>query len=228
VEKGSAIVVKIRHRGLQIGREPSWLLSCCMETKPIDIAANYSTMGEIELMQLAQGYDSLTGVAQTALRAEFARRQLEPPLVDEQDSELPIERKLVTIRRYRDLSEAIVARSMLESNGIVVYLKDENLVRLDWQVSNFIGGIRLQVEADDGATAAELLNQPVPPTIEVDADNEFIQPHCPRCGSTEITFEGASRTAALPSLWLFALPLPTGAETWLCSSCGVRWEDTDV
>jgi hypothetical protein len=50
---------------------------------------------------------------------------------------------LTTIRRCRDLSEAIVARSLLESSGIDVNLCDENLVRLDWQVSNFIGGIRL-------------------------------------------------------------------------------------
>lgn len=52
---------------------------------------------------------------------------------------------LTTIRRFRDLSEAIVARSLLESGGIEAYLCDENLVRLDWQISNFIGGIRLQV-----------------------------------------------------------------------------------
>src|SRR6202008_3613019 len=118
-----------------------------------------------ELMALAQGYDSLTDDAQTALRAEFSKRSIEPPLVEPEA--LPEKRNLVTIRRYRDLSEAIVARSFLESAGIPVYLRDENLVRLDWQVSNFIGGIRLQVEADDEQAAVELLNQPVSPTIEL-------------------------------------------------------------
>jgi len=74
-----------------------------------------------------------------------------------------------------------VARSLLESAGMRVELRDENLVRLDWQVSNFIGGIRLQVQESDAATATELLDQPVPETIEFagpfDASKpEFAQP----------------------------------------------------
>jgi hypothetical protein len=60
---------------------------------------------------------------------------------------------LVIIKRYRELSEAIVARSLLESAGIVVALCDENLVRLDWEISNFIRGIRLQVDSEDALMA---------------------------------------------------------------------------
>jgi hypothetical protein len=55
----------------------------------------------------------------------------------------PEYRDLVTLRRYRDLSEAIVARAVVESAGIYCFLKDENFVRLDWQMSNLLGGIRL-------------------------------------------------------------------------------------
>ncbi len=128
------------------------------------IAATYAAMSEPELMEIARSYDSLTEMAQESLRQEFSRRKLEPPLIEEEDE---VERQWVTIRRYRDLSEAIVARSMLEANGITVYLKDENLVRLEWQVSNGIGGIRLQVDAEDTAQAEELLGQPVPETIEL-------------------------------------------------------------
>src|SRR5580658_4937233 len=131
------------------GTVPRLLPSCSMHEERTDFAANYAQMNEGELMNLARSYDTLVEDAQTALRAEFARRRLEPPLIDEaaNDSESVTERKLVTVRRYRDLSEAIVARSLLESAGITVYLRDENLVRLDWQISNAVGGIRLQVEA---------------------------------------------------------------------------------
>lgn len=94
------------------------------------LAACYAAMSEPELMNFARGYDSLTTGAQLVLRQEFSRPQLDPPLIEE-EAQLE-ERRLVTIRQYRDLSEAIVARSMLEANGIAVYLKDENLVRLDW------------------------------------------------------------------------------------------------
>jgi hypothetical protein len=197
-----------------------------MEEQPEALVASYAQLEEPELMELARGYDSLTDDAQSALRAEFARRGLEPPLIE--DSPKPEFRPLVTLRRYRDLSEAIVARSLLESAGIAVCLRDENLVRLDWQVSNFIGGIRLQVDAANEQNALEVLSQPVPESIPFGANDEFAQPRCPTCGSTGITFEGASRGAALASLYILSLPLPAGAETWSCSACGARWEDVEA
>jgi len=177
-----------------------------------------------ELLELAQSYDQLTAAAQAALRAEFARRGLEPPMLEDA-GESPERRDLVTVARYRDLSEAIVVRTMLESAGIFVFLRDENLVRLDWQVSNFIGGIRLQVEARDAARATELLRQAIPAVIPFDDEDDFLQPHCPQCGSIDITFQGSSRGAALASLTVLAVPLPLGQESWICNACDARWED---
>jgi hypothetical protein len=191
-----------------------------------DFATRYANLPEPDLLTLARAYDTLTGPAQDALRAEFSRRHLDPPLIEDDPS--PDSRTLVTVQRFRDLSEAIVARSFLESAGIVVYLYDENLVRLDWQVSNFIGGIRLQVEAADAPAALDLLTQPVPESIAFGGSAEFQQPHCPVCGSTEIVFDGASRAAALTGLYLFAIPLPPGRETWHCDACNARWEDSDT
>jgi hypothetical protein len=196
-----------------------------VQIDPEELAADYAKLGELELLELAHSYDSLTDPAQAALRAEFARRNLEPPYIEEKDDEAD-RRSLVTVRRYRDLSEAIVARSLLESAAIYVFLRDENLVRLDWQVSNFVGGIRLQVEAKDEAAAVELLNQSIPTSIPFGDEAEYVQPHCPRCGSTDITFEGSSRGPALASLYLLSIPLPLGHQTWLCHSCESRWEDS--
>jgi hypothetical protein len=184
----------------------------------------YAQMSESELLAIATSYESLTDSAQTALRAEFARRHLEPPIIEELDEE-PTLRNLITVRRYRDLSEAIVARSLVESAGIFCFLKDENLVRLDWQVSNFIGGIRLQVAAEDAAAANDLLDQPIPHTIAFEGDGEFDQPHCPECHSIDISFEGSNRKAALASLYLLAVPLPLGAPSWTCQNCGCHWTD---
>jgi hypothetical protein len=195
-----------------------------VQIDPEHLAAAYARMWETELLELAQDYASLTETAQVILRAEFARRNLEPPVLEEKEE--AEQRELVVIHRYRDLSEAIVARTMLESAGIYVFLRDENLVRLDWQVSNFIGGIRLEVEPKDEQAALDLLRQAIPAYIPFDHDDEFVQPRCPHCGSTDITFEGASRGAALTSLYVLAIPLPTGRETWLCHSCEARWEET--
>jgi hypothetical protein len=191
-----------------------------------DFAQGYRKMLNGELLKLAQSYDHLTDAAQSALRAEFARRNLQPPILEE-TAHPPEHRSLVTVARYRDLSEAIVVRTMLESAGIYVFLRDENLVRLDWQVSNFIGGIRLQVEAADEARALDLLSQSVPEMIPFEEGEDFFQPQCPKCGSIDITFEGSSRGAALASVTMLAVPLPLGRETWICNTCDARWEDTE-
>jgi len=192
-----------------------------------DLNTHYRTMEDEQLLSLALKYDDLTGSAQTAMRAEFARRGLEPPLLEERPGSEVEPLKLVTVRRYRDLSEAIVARSLLESAGITVDLQDENLVRLDWQVSNMIGGIRLRVEAQDEASASQLLREAGPGSIEFASGQDFVQPHCFTCGSSDITFEGASRGAAITALYLLSVPLPTGEKTWLCNHCGARWKDEE-
>jgi Putative prokaryotic signal transducing protein len=187
----------------------------------------YRPMSEQELRDLLADWHSLVPKARSALAAELAARNLEfaepPPPVDES----PEYRELVTIRRYRDLSEAIVARAVIESAGIFCFLKDENLVRLDWQVSNFIGGIRLQVTPTDVEAAKDILAQPIPNEISIPDQSSFMQPRCPRCLSTDISWQRQGRKAALLSLYLFSLPIPRGSESWHCNSCDLRWVDDD-
>lgn len=207
-------------------RRPFRLLSSSMRLDRQDFVDRYAKMSEAELLELARSYDTLTESAQALLRAEFGRRSLEPPMVEEDDRQA-VSRDLVTIRRYRDLSEAIVARSFLESAGIAAFLCDESIVRLEWQISNFIGGIRLQVEAAHREAALELLAQPIQNPISFGNQADFSQPNCPRCGSMDITFKGSSRGPALASLYLLSLPLPLGRKTWQCNSCDARWEDTE-
>lgn len=194
-----------------------------------ELAAKYAVMSEAELMELARSYDELTEIAQEALRVEFARRGLEPPLVEE--AALPEEaetRRLVTVRRYRDMAEAFVGRSLLESAGIRARIADENLVRLDWFYSNLVGGMRLQVDARDELAARELLEKSAPGLIAFDEEEEeYVQPVCPKCGSADITFAGADRGASLVALAVLSVPLPPGAASWHCEACGARWVDTD-
>ena len=53
----------------------------------------------------------------------------------------------VTLRQFRDLPEALLAKGSLESAGIQVYLVDDNMIRMDWFISNLLGGIKLNVRA---------------------------------------------------------------------------------
>jgi predicted RNA-binding Zn-ribbon protein involved in translation (DUF1610 family) len=195
------------------------------------LEARYRQMSEPELMELAREYDDLTESAQSALRSEFQRRSLEPPLLDEPAVENTDPGALVAIERYRDLAEAFVARSVLESAGIPCFLCDENFVRLDWAYSNFIGGMRLQVASKDADDAHELLTQKAPRNIDVPGEPTFVQPICPRCGSDDIiAYDPGLRTAAVGVL--IGLPTRfsshrTDGETWHCMNCGLNWSDSD-
>ena len=195
-----------------------------MTPSPEDLAAQYAQMSETELMELARSYDGLLEIAQAALRAEFARRGLEPPLVEE-----PVEwefRHLVTVRRYRDLTEALVGRLLLESAGIQAWIADEHLVRMDWFYSNMVGGMRLQVDERDEADAREILEETVPETIAYGQEEVYVQPTCPKCGSTEITLgDGTERGRSLVALYLLAIPVPPREAAWRCEVCGTQWVD---
>lgn len=191
---------------------------------PEYLAAQYAEMSETELMNLARSYDDLVDMAQAVLRAEFARRGLEPPLVEEPDEAEA--RNLVTLRRYRDLTEASVARSLLESNGIHTWVADENLVRMDWFYSNLVGGMRLQVDQRDEAAALEVLEKSFPGTIEYSEEEAYVQPTCPKCGSAEISLIGTEDgPPSLAAVYLAPRPLPPGETAWHCEACGARWVD---
>jgi hypothetical protein len=196
-----------------------------MTPSPEDLAAQYAQMSETELMELARSYDGLLEIAQAALRAEFARRGLEPPLVEEPEEwEF---RRLVTVRRCRDLAEAYVGRSSLESAGIPAWIADENLVRMDWFYSNMVGGMRLQVDERDEAAAREILQEGVPGTITYGQDEVFAQPTCPKCGSAEITLgDGTERGRSLAALYVLSIPVPPRVAAWHCEACCAEWVDT--
>jgi hypothetical protein len=197
-----------------------------MAPTPENLAAQYAQMSETELMELARSYDGLLEVAQSALREEFARRGLEPPLVEE-SPEWDL-RRLVTVRSYRDLAAAYAARSLLESAGIQAWIADENLVRMHWFYSNLVGGLRLQVAESDEAASCEILEQTVPSTIAYGAEEEYVQPTCPKCGSAEITFGGGTeRGRSLVALYVLAIPVPPGETAWHCDACGAAWLDDE-
>src|SRR5882672_7722622 len=68
-------------------------------------------------------------------------------------------RELVTIRKFRDLPEALLAKGRLESSGIESFLADDNMVHMDWLISNLLGGVKLKVEAANAEIANEILNE---------------------------------------------------------------------
>ena len=70
--------------------------------------------------------------------------------------------ELVTIRNYAYLHEALIAREMLQAEGIPALVPDEHTISMDWLYRNAIGGIRLQVRGADVERANEILGPETP------------------------------------------------------------------
>ena len=121
------------------------------------LAAIYADKSELELAGLAQDQHALTQDAVQALEAEFSKRGIpferQAPIIADQP-----EVRLIALRRFSFLPEALVAKGVLDSAGVRCFLTDENTIRMDWLWSNALGGVRLWVREDDVPEAATLLS----------------------------------------------------------------------
>lgn len=64
--------------------------------------------------------------------------------------------ELITVATYRDPPMAELARSRLEAAGIECRLDDSETIKIDWLLSNVLGGVKVKV-AEDRADEARLL-----------------------------------------------------------------------
>jgi hypothetical protein len=183
----------------------------------------YSAMSDQELLALGAEMSQLSDIAQEVLRAELGRRKLEtptPPPTPEEHEYL----QLVTVREFRDLPEADLAKSILDSAGIQSFLQDENMIRMNWFNSNFFGGIKLRVLSEDQEEARGILTQAIPSNFEVEGVGDYVQPRCPKCNSLEVIFTGFNKPVAYASMWA-GLPLRVPSSIWKCEQCGNEWTE---
>ncbi len=90
---------------------------------------------------------------------------------------LPTVPSLVTLQHFRDIPEALLAKGKLESAGITCMLADGNLVRMDWLLSNAIGGIRLHLTARYAKVSGT--REKEEPPQEIDGKQNPILLDCP-------------------------------------------------
>jgi Putative prokaryotic signal transducing protein len=194
------------------------------EQERLRLAALYSGMTDDELQKIDEDPASLTELAQQTLRDEMNRRRLVDPPKEAAVKDEPEFQELVVLRQFRDLPEALLAKGALESAGIETFLADDNMVRMDWFISNFIGGIKVKVKPEDLEAAREILDQPIPEGFEVEGVGDYQQPHCPKCGSLDVTFQQLNQPVAYGSAYL-RVPLPIHYKAWRCRSCEHEWKD---
>lgn len=77
-----------------------------------------------------------------------------------------IDDALTTVARYEWRMDALLARCRLESAGIQTYLADECTLSIYWDYAKFLGGMRLQVGAEDAEDARAVLEEPPQPAEE--------------------------------------------------------------
>jgi len=188
-------------------------------------ADRYAARTNEELQQLANEAWRLTDPAREALRSELSRRSMATDLRDSPIAEPPWPR-LVILRVFRDLPDALLAKSILDSAEVKCFLFDENTIRMDWLWSNLLGGVKLCVKEEDAAAASGLLDQKPEEKFEVDGKGEYTQPRCPRCGSLNVSFGEQGRRLAYATVAV-GVPLPVKRGGWKCASCGHSWRDVE-
>ncbi len=174
---------------------------------------------DVELLQVATAENAASSPAETSPEP--------PPIVDGALFGEYEKRNMLTIRRFRDLPEALLAKGSLDSVGIDSFLEDENMVRIDWFISNLLGGIKLVVDAENAEAANEILNQPIPENFDVEGVGDYQQPHCPQCQSMDVSFEELDKPTAYGSLFV-SLPVPVRRKGWICHSCKHAWQEDET
>src|SRR5882757_4347362 len=115
---------------------------------------------------------------------------------------------LVTLWRFRDLHEALLAKGKLEAAGFECNLADDNMVRLNWFNSNLIGGVRLLVPQHQAAEALELLQEPIPEIIKTGSSGiTYLQPRCPKCNSLDVGSDGINKFVTYGTWLAFGIPI---------------------
>jgi len=194
------------------------------EQERVRIAGVYSAMSDEQLSEIAQSGDEFSAVAHETLLAEVAKRGLSITIAPPRGEDVYELNETVTLRQFRDLPEALLAKGSLESAGIQAYLVDDNMIRMDWFISNLLGGIKLKVRAEDAEAALEILNQPIPEMLDVEGIGDFEQPKCPKCQSLDIGFEELDKPLSYLSAYA-GVPLPVPKHGWTCHACGNEWQE---
>ena len=129
------------------------------------LASLYASKTDEEILALAPDVDGLTDDAREALAGEMSRRHLYLPNVTRHEVE---DRPLVEVGRFYLLTEAEVARSMLDSAGIDSFLSDENTARIYFPIA--VGGVALRVDPENVEAARAMLA--AVPEIPIQGDDE--------------------------------------------------------
>jgi len=204
-----------------------------MQANKQELAVYYSTMEDEQLLQAASTRNDLSETAQDILVQELKSRKLPVPALPDDVTlqEMPDE-KIVTLRTFVDISEAMAARAALEAAGIPCFLRDEYAVRTAWHLSGVIGPLRMDVLEQD-REAAEHTLVPLDAAefgilTDQDAESWMGEDYlCPECGSIDVNRITPVAGLATIIQWMTNIRIQSREQKWRCNACKAQWIDND-
>jgi predicted RNA-binding Zn-ribbon protein involved in translation (DUF1610 family) len=112
-----------------------------------------------------------------------------------------MEENFKLVRSYQYSSEAQIFSGKLESEGIEVYLRDNNTVDSNPLWSNAVGGVKLFVKSEDFEKANIILSEIS--QFSFDENNKLIK--CPNCGAEEIEMVTSVKEVKTLFAFIFSL-----------------------
>lgn len=123
------------------------------------------------------------------------------------------------IATFQYSSEAIIFKGKLESEGIEVFMRDNNTVDSNPLYSNAVGGVKLFFQNNDFEKATDIFSNISQYSLD---DNEKLR-KCPKCGAEQIDMVTSiqdlkSFLVFLFSVFLVAIPFYS-KHKYKCDNC---------
>ena len=120
-------------------------------------------------------------------------------------------RKFFTLAAFDYPADVQILKGKLESEGIPVFLRDENTLNSDPLISNAIGGVKVEVYQEDSERALEIYNEIRAYAVD-DEGRPIVCPNC-RAMKSEAYYE---RKGLLNKLFPFF-----EKRKYKCLNCGM-------
>ena len=122
-----------------------------------------------------------------------------------------IKQEFYILGSFEYAADVQVIKAKLESEGIPVFLRDENTLNTDPLISSAIGGVKLSVYSRDKERAIEIYNEIRPYAVD-DKGEPIICPNC-KAKRSEVYY---SRKSILHKLFPFL-----EEKKYKCTNCGM-------
>ncbi len=125
---------------------------------------------------------------------------------------------LLTVAHFDFPWEAQLARTRLEAEGIEAWVADEYTIGMQWLYCNALGGVRVQVDAEDLFRARAILSEDRSTDVEEQVGTDPLV--CPCCGSVRTRYHVRGRRVAFLIFLGFDFPLFPVRHILECEDCG--------